>query len=192
MSINSLRTTIEFELGHRTPDVDPAGPREEARIVILLESPGVNAAAASGVCSPWVNLQPDDRASMNLRRLLPMAGLDREVSERLCVWWNAIAWPLTCADGKDRRSTADEQEIAAPYLATFVHIVQPDAVVAMGRPAQRVCSLAGVDHLAARHPARFNHATVQRDIVEPLAEALRRARGAARREPRPAISARLA
>lgn len=181
MSINSLRKTIELEQRRPTPDVAPAGPREDARIVILLESPGVNGAGTTGVCSPWLNLDPKDRTAANQRSLLPMAGLERAIAERLCVWWNAVPWYLFSADGKDRRPTAAEHEAAVPYLATFIHIVQPDAVVAMGRPAQTVCAHAGVECLEARHPARFSWSTAREELLDPLAEALRRAQGAALR-----------
>ena len=170
--IRELIDRIEREQGAGVPDVDPDGPRENAKIVVMLESPGKNGAKTNAVLSPWKNWSPQDNTARNQRTLLPLAGLTKEKANQLCVWWNAVPWALYAADGGDRKPTPAEVRAAIPYLLEFLEIVSPRAVVAMGRPAQDACRQADVSFLPVRHPSRFAHATKEQDFLAPLRRAL--------------------
>ena len=101
--IRELIDRIEREQGAGVPDVDPDGPRENAKIVVMLESPGKNGAKANAVLSPWKHWSTKANTARNQRTLLPLAGLTKEKANQLCVWWNAVPWALYAADGGDRK-----------------------------------------------------------------------------------------
>jgi len=96
--IRGLVADIRREKGS-VPDVDPDGPGSDARVVLVMLTPGPaqGGAQMTGVLSPTKN---SDQTALNLRQLLREAQLD----ERICVFWNAIPWSL----GARREPTDDE------------------------------------------------------------------------------------
>ena len=65
--IRALVNQISREQGAPVPDVDPDGPRENAKIVIMLESPGKNGAKKNAVLTPWKNWDKRDNTARNQR-----------------------------------------------------------------------------------------------------------------------------
>lgn len=181
--IRLLVDRIRRETGLRVPDVDPRGPGADARVVIVMLTPGQaqGGAKSTGLVSPTTN---SDQTALNLRQLMHEAGL----AEGSCVFWNAVPWVL------DRRRDPTDHEFVrgVEYLSAFLKLV-PEwrAVVAMGRVAQEACRRAGVAAIEVWSPSPL---AVARPGVRPsikaqrwiqTREGLKRAAAQARPQPRP-------
>ena len=127
------------------PEIDPDGPGADAKVVIVMLTPGPAPGGAQRtlVLSPTKN---SDQTALNLRQLLKDARLD----ERVCVFWNAIPWSL----GPRREPTEDEVLEGVDYLRRFLELIpEQRAVVAMGLVAQRACRQAGVTAIEVWSPS---------------------------------------
>ncbi len=113
-AIRDLVARIRRETGCAVPNVDPQGPGADARVVMLMLTPGpaVGGAQMTNVLSPTTN---SDQSALNLRKLMSEAGL----AESLCVFWNAVSWAL------DRRRDPNPEELArgVRYLRDFLSLV---------------------------------------------------------------------
>jgi len=97
----------------------------------------------TNILSPTTN---SDQSALNLRKLMHEAGL----SERICVFWNAVPWAL------DRRRDPTRQELArgVVYLKEFLALLSHRrAVVAFGRVAQGACLQARVTAINVPSPS---------------------------------------
>ncbi len=144
-AIRALVKRIRNETGERVPDVDPRGPGAGAKVVMLMLTPGPapGGAQMTNVLSPTTNT---DQSAINLRRLMSEAGL----SERVCVFWNAVPWALE----RRRDPTDGELRRGVAYLQEFLTLVhRPKVVVALGQVAQRACRIGGIEAIETPSPS---------------------------------------
>ena len=133
-AILELIERIRRETGRPVPTIDPDGPGADARVMVVLETPGQLGAASTGVLSPLKN--EDSTASIQ-RRYMSKAGLNPEV----CLFWNAVPWDL----GARRKPKAREQRVGGEYLLDMaVLLPKLRAVLLCGRTAQAVGERAGL------------------------------------------------
>jgi uracil-DNA glycosylase len=112
------------------PLFDPAGGGVNAKVLLLLESPGT-AAMRSGL----VSLDNDDPTDVNTFTALAEGGLSR----RVCVSWNVVPWHVAGPSP----SPVDLRG-AAPHLVTLLRLLKDlKAVVVLGRPAGSAWNLSG-------------------------------------------------
>lgn len=96
---------IRRQTGRSVPDVDPDGPGDGARVLMVLRDPAELGALTTGYLSPTKNT---DATARNQKRLMREAGLREEV----CLFWNAVPWDLLGAN-----PTAADKRRGAAYLA---------------------------------------------------------------------------
>jgi hypothetical protein len=140
--IRRLVTRVRRQTGRAVPHVDPDGPGDAARVLILLQDPGELGALRTGYLSPTKN---NDATALNQKRLMRDAGLREEV----CLFWNAVPWDL-----KGQNPTAADKRSGATYLAELIGLLRHlRAIVACGTIAHEVCDLAEVEALRVCHPS---------------------------------------
>ncbi|MBB5959481.1 uracil-DNA glycosylase [Saccharothrix tamanrassetensis] len=116
------------------PLFDPASGGVNAKVLLLLESPGP-ASAASRAGSGLISLDNDDQTAVNGFTALKEAGLSRQV----CLNWNIVPWYL-----KGHAPTPAELRAAVPYLVELLGILKSlKVVVVLGTPAGTGWSLSG-------------------------------------------------
>ena len=143
--IKGLVARIRRETGCVVPDVDPEGAGADARVAMIMLTPGPaqGGAQMTRILSPTTN---SDQSALNLRKLM----LEASLPESLCVFWNAVPWSL------DRRRDPTPLELArgVNYLKEFIVLLpQRRAVVALGQVAQRACLQAGVTAINVPSPS---------------------------------------
>ncbi len=156
--INELARRIAARTGSEVPMVDPDSAGVNARVLLVLESPG-----RIGVTSPkgsgMISCDNNDQTAANVWTLHTDTGLRRE----WCMPWNIAPWYLGSAD---RNVPASAQDAAAglPYFWELLDEL-PDlrAVIAMGKPASVALASVrpqleqrGVRLLPAPHPSPQN------------------------------------
>lgn len=135
--------------GRRVPGFDPLDGGADARMLLLLETPG---AGASG--DGWVSQDNATPTGANLRRFLGEAGIAR----RDIVIWNVVPW-IVHEGGRNRPlrrgEIRDGLTLLAPLLARL-----PELVVAVlaGAPARAAAAVIaaekpGVAVLTMPHPS---------------------------------------
>lgn len=122
--LRHLVAQIAAETGAAVPDPDPLDGGVQARLLLLLETPGP-AIRGTGIVS---RDNPTGTAS-NLFRFLQAAGIPR--AETLI--WNAVPWVIHPEGARNRAPRRSEIRAAAPYLAPLL----------LRLPALRVVVLAG-------------------------------------------------
>lgn len=126
-ALRDLAARIAFETGAPVPDPDPLDGGTEARLLLLLETPGP-AIRGTGIVS---RDNPTGTAA-NLFRFLHAAGIAR--AETLI--WNAVPWVIHAEGARNRAPRRSEIRAAAPYLAPLlVCLPRLRAVVLSGRVA---------------------------------------------------------
>lgn len=141
-AIDQLTTRIAQEQDSTVPRVDRDGPKERARVLLVLQDPGVRGALTSGVLSASKNAgkSPPDQTADNEVEFMAHAGLD----EKLCVFWNGVPWGINPVR-TTRVPNASEEKIGAGYLRELLALLpELRAVVAMGGTAKSVCRRAKV------------------------------------------------
>lgn len=121
------------------------GPGGAARVAMIMLTPGPakGGAQQTRILLPTTN---SDQSAVNLRKLMSEAGL----SESICVFWNAVPWSLD----RRRDPTPPERDRGVDYLREFLAcLLQPRAVVALGRDAQRACRQVGVSAINVPSPS---------------------------------------
>lgn len=122
--LRQLAAQIRTATGAAVPDPDPLDGGVEARLLLLLETPGP-AIRGTGIVS---RDNPTGTAA-NLFRFLQGAGIPR--AETLI--WNAVPWVIHAEGARNRAPRHSEIRAAAPYLAPLLRCL----------PALRVVVLAG-------------------------------------------------
>ena len=141
--IDRLVARIRQENSAAAPDVDPDGPGQGARVLMVARDPGEKGALVTGVLSPTKN---PDATARNMVRLMREAGLPEDI----CLFWNAVPWAL----GGRRSPRADELRRGIAYLTELVALLpELRAVVALGRDAEVACRMAGLDAIGVCHPS---------------------------------------
>lgn len=126
------------------PLFDPASGGVDAKVLLLLESPGP-ASSGSGINSP----DNDDPTAANVFAAMAEAGLSRRVS----LSWNVVPWYLA-----NREPSPADLRAAVPYLVELLRMLTSlKAVVVLGRPAGTGWTLSGRGHklkvFNAPHPS---------------------------------------
>lgn len=134
--------------GLELPDVDPLDGGVEARLLVLLETPGPRA-VGTGI----VSLDNPSRTSSTLRGLLAEAGLPR--SER--VVWNAVPQFVSTA-ARSRNASPAQARAALPLTQAFLDLLPNlEAALFCGRIAGGVAQLVrlppGVARIVTFHPS---------------------------------------
>ncbi|MFD1148508.1 uracil-DNA glycosylase [Saccharothrix hoggarensis] len=118
------------------PLFDPASGGVNAKVLLLLESPGPASASTTG--SGFNSLDNDDPTAANVFTAMAEAGLSR----RVCLNWNVVPWYLS-----NRAPTPAELRAAVPYLVELLRMLTSlKAVVVLGRPAGTGWTLSGRGH----------------------------------------------
>jgi uracil-DNA glycosylase len=159
------------------PYFDPTEAGTNARILLLLEAPGRQAALENG--SGFVSSDNDDQTAENMWSLLIEAGIDRtnEVAT-----WNVVPWYV--GDGKKIRAVTSADLVEASRATNELLALLPElrVVVLLGKPAARAWSQmdVGLPAIESPHPSPLNVNTrpeARVEIREALVEAKRVADG---------------
>ena len=152
------------------PNVDPNDAGVNARVLVLLETPG-----PKSVASGFVSCDNPDPSAANLAQALDDASLAR--SDVLL--WNVVPQCLSTAT-QNRNASAAEILAAAPDLQAFIDCLSKLAVVVFcGRSAQRAKDIVSlppaVRVLETFHPAArsYSQARCRADIHEQFKQAAR-------------------
>ncbi|NRQ49274.1 uracil-DNA glycosylase family protein [Aeromicrobium stalagmiti] len=131
------------------PWFDPDGPGVNARILVLMESPGPRTVAAGDL--GFSTEDNDDPTAAALRSARVSAGMARDGYLR----WNVVPWPTYDAAGHRRPPLVRDLEEARPALAAlWAALPALQVVVAVGTPAlQGVMRLMTIDETARVVPA---------------------------------------
>lgn len=169
--LRELARRIAAERGAPVPDPDPMDGGVNARLLLLLETPGPMVLRAGFVTRDSAN-----GTAANLFRFLREAGIARADT----LIWNAVPWVIHAPGALNRAPRRSEAREAEPYLAPLLDLLPRLAVAVLaGRFAgQRAPALAalrpGLPIVAIPHPSPTYVCTspeVPARIVRGLAEA---------------------
>lgn len=148
--IRALARRIADERGAPVPDPDPMDGGVEARLLLLLETPGPMVLRTGFVTRDSAN-----GTAANLFRFLREAGISRGDT----LIWNAVPWVIHAPGALNRAPRRAEVKEAAPYLAPLLDLLPRLAVAVLaGRFAGR-CAPAfatrrpGLPVIAIPHPS---------------------------------------
>ncbi len=126
--LRDLARRIAAERGAAVPDPDPLDGGIEARLLLLLETPGPSIGRTG-----FVSRDNATGTAANLFRFLAEAGIAR----RDTLIWNAVPWVIHAQGALNRPPRRSEAAAAAPYFAPLLALLPRLAVVvAAGRFAQ--------------------------------------------------------
>lgn len=137
--LRELARRIAAEQGAAVPDPDPLDGGIDARLLLLLETPGPSIGRTG-----FVSRDNATGTAANLFRFLAEAGLSR----RDTLIWNAIPWVIHAPGARNRAPRRGEARAAAAYLEPLLALLPRLAVVV---PAGRFAAQA-VAPLATRRP----------------------------------------
>ncbi len=121
-------------LSNEIPYFDPCDGGINASVLFLLEAPGPRA-----VRSGFISRDNPDPSARNFRALLAGAGISRERS----VLWNIVSWYIGTGT-KIRAALGSDIEAGASHLSPlFALLPTVQAVVLVGRKAQRARTRVG-------------------------------------------------
>lgn len=123
-ALRALARRIAAERGAETPDPDPLDGGADARLLLLLETPGPGLGRTG-----FVSRDNPTGTAANLFRFLAAAGIPRRDS----LIWNAVPWVIHAAGATNRAPRRSEIAEAAAYLPPLLD----------GLPALEVVVLAG-------------------------------------------------
>lgn len=126
-SLNQWTQQIQRESGHRLPYFDPADGGVEARVLLLLESPGPVVSRTQ-----FVSVDNPDGTAENMRCLLHLSGLRRSD----VVLWNAVPWQMS-ENGVVTPRPAQYAEAAPLTREVLALLPRLQAVVLVGKHAQQ-------------------------------------------------------
>lgn len=125
--LRAFARRIAAERGAEVPDPDPLDAGVEARLLLLLETPGPSIGRTG-----FVSRDNPTGTAANLFRFLAEAGIAR----RDTLIWNAVPWVIH-APGALNRAPRRSEAAAAPYFAPLLALLPRLAVVVpAGRFAQ--------------------------------------------------------
>ncbi|MBD8908480.1 uracil-DNA glycosylase [Methylorubrum zatmanii] len=126
--LRALARRIAEECHAEVPDPDPLDGGVEARLLLLLETPGPSIGRTG-----FVSRDNATGTAANLFRFLREAGIAR----RDTLIWNAVPWVIHTPGALNRAPRRSEAAAAAPYLAPLLVLLpQLAVVVPAGRFAQ--------------------------------------------------------
>ena len=135
------------------PWFDPTEAGTEARILMLLEAPGRQAAPGQG--SGFISPDNNDGSAENMWNLQRQAGVNRR---RELVTWNVVPWYIG-SDSRIRAARGEDIQEAHLALVELLKLLGDVRVVLLlGRPAAEAWQLVGVDlpTIEAPHPSPKN------------------------------------
>lgn len=137
--LRAFARMIAAERGAAVPDPDPLDGGVEARLLLLLETPGPSIGRTG-----FVSRDNATGTAANLFRFLAEAGIAR----RDTLIWNAVPWVIHAPGALNRAPRRSEATAAAPYFAPLLALLPRLAVVV---PAGRFAHEAAAP-LAALRP----------------------------------------
>ncbi|BDL40048.1 Uracil-DNA glycosylase superfamily [Methylorubrum extorquens DSM 13060] len=137
--LRAFARMIAAERGAAVPDPDPLDGGVEARLLLLLETPGPSIGRTG-----FVSRDNPTGTAANLFRFLAEAGIAR----RDTLIWNAVPWVIHAPGALNRAPLRSEASAAAPYFAPLLALLPRLAVVV---PAGRFAREASAP-LAALRP----------------------------------------
>lgn len=137
--LRAFARTIAAERSAEVPDPDPLDGGVEARLLLLLETPGPSIGRTG-----FVSRDNATGTAANLFRFLAEAGIAR----RDTLIWNAVPWVIHAPGALNRAPRRSEATAAAPYFAPLLALLPRLAVVV---PAGRFAHEAAAP-LAALRP----------------------------------------
>lgn len=129
---------IAAERGADVPDPDPLDGGVDARLLLLLETPGPSIGRTG-----FVSRDNATGTAANLFRFLAEAGIAR----RDTLIWNAVPWVIHAPGALNRAPRRSEAAAAAPYFAPLLLLLPRLAVVV---PAGRFAQAAAMPLSALR------------------------------------------
>ena len=150
MSLDELVIRIRSDCGEsadQIPGFDPANGNENARYLLLLESPGPKA-VESGI----VSISNNDPTAKNLSSQLAKAA----INQTDIVIWNVIPWKLSGDSGTIRPAKEEDFSKGQIYLEPLIdELPNLKCIVLVGASARRVhvylSSFAKVPILSCHH-----------------------------------------
>ncbi len=118
--LRALAEKIAAERGAAVPDPDPLDGGVEARLLLLLETPGPSIGLTG-----FVSRDNPTGTAANLFRFLAEAGIAR----RDTLIWNAVPWVIHAPGALNRAPRRSEAAAAAPYFAPLLALLPRLAVV---------------------------------------------------------------
>ncbi|GJE15503.1 uracil-DNA glycosylase [Methylobacterium marchantiae] len=126
-SLRALARRIAAERSADVPDPDPLDGGIEARLLLLLETPGPGIGRTG-----FVSRDNPTGTAANLFRFLAGAGIARRDS----LIWNAVPWVIHAPGALNRAPRRAEIAMAATYLAPLIDLLPSlDVAVLAGRVA---------------------------------------------------------
>jgi uracil-DNA glycosylase len=122
LPLRDLARRIASERRAPVPDADPLDAGIEARLLLLLETPGP-AISRTG----FVSRDNPTGTAANLFRFLREAAIPRADT----LIWNTVPWVIHAEGGLNRAPSRSEQRLAEPYLAPLLDILPHLAVVVL-------------------------------------------------------------
>lgn len=146
--------------GRWLPYFDPADGGAEARVLLLLESPGPVVSRTR-----FVSMDNPDGTAENMRCLIHLSGLRRAD----VALWNAVPWQMS-EGGVVTPRPAQYAEAAPLTRQVLEQMPQLGVVVLVGRHAQQAWSLVGssLPTLACPHPSPQNFVSRRGSAVSAL------------------------
>ncbi|MDP4021550.1 uracil-DNA glycosylase [Methylobacterium sp. NEAU 140] len=148
--IRSLARTIAAERGAPVPDPDPLDGGVDARLLLLLETPGPMVLRTGFVTRDSAN-----GTAANLFRFLHESGIARGDT----LIWNAVPWLIHAEGALNRAPRRSEARAAEPYLAPLLALLPRLAVAVLagrfaGAVAPALATLRpGLPVVAIPHPS---------------------------------------
>jgi uracil-DNA glycosylase len=120
-------------LGKAVPDADPLDGGIDARLLILLETPGPKVLGTG-----FVSRDNPDGTAANLFRFLAQAGIARSDT----MIWNIVPWLIQTAGERNRNPTRAEVAEGLRHLPDFLDLLpRLELAVAAGRKAESAVGL---------------------------------------------------
>ena len=148
--LRALARRIAAERDAPVPDPDPLDGGVDARLLLLLETPGPRVLRTGFVTRDSAN-----GTAANLFRFLAEAGIAR----RDTLIWNAVPWVIHAPGALNRAPRRAEAKAAEPYLAPLLALLPELAVAVLagrfaGECAPALASLSpGLPVIAIPHPS---------------------------------------
>lgn len=149
--LERLVKALRAESGRAVPGFDPCDGGADARLLLLLETPGPRIDRAGGV----VSRDNPTGTGRNLRRFLEAAGIGRADT----VIWNAVPWVIHAPGARNRAPRAAEVQAGLAALPRLLDLLpRLKVAVLAGRVAGQARGLLeaarpGLAVLAMPHPS---------------------------------------